>query len=172
VTADAREQRVTEELAANAPDLLTYLERRVTRDDAADLLAEVMLTVWRRADQLPVDPVRARMWLFVTARNVLANAERSERRRWRLANRLRMMLGPQTAPAAASDPEEGAEVRDAIARLSPDLAELIRLVHWDGLTLAEAAEVMEIPASTARGRYQRAKQELREALAVPETQPR
>lgn len=172
MTADAREQRVTEELAANAPDLLTYLERRVTRDDAADLLAEVMLTVWRRADQLPVDPVRARMWLFVTARNVLANAERSERRRWRLANRLRMMLGPQTAPAAASDPEEGAEVRDAIARLSPDLAELIRLVHWDGLTLAEAAEVMEIPASTARGRYQRAKQELREALAVPETQPR
>jgi RNA polymerase sigma factor (sigma-70 family) len=172
VTADAREQRVTEELAANAPDLLTYLERRVTRDDAADLLAEVMLTVWRRADQLPVDPVRARMWLFVTARNVLANAERSERRRWRLANRLRMMLGPQTAPAAASDPEEGAEVRDAIARLSPDLAELIRLVHWDGLTLAEAAEVMEIPASTARGRYQRAKQELREALTAAEAQPR
>lgn len=172
MTADAREQRVTEELAANAPDLLAYFERRVTRDDAADLLAEVMLTVWRRADQLPADPVRARMWLFVTARNVLANAERSERRRWRLANRLRMMLGSQTSPAAASDPEEGAEVRDAIARLSPDLAELIRLVHWDGLTLVEAAEVMEIPASTARGRYQRAKQELREALAVPETQPR
>jgi len=165
MTADGREQRVTEELAANAPDLLAYFERRVAHDDAADLLAEVMLTVWRRADQLPADPVRARMWLFVTARNVLANAERGERRRWRLANRLRMMLLGSSAAPAASDPGEAAEVRDAIARLSPDLAELIRLVHWDGLTLAEAAEIMEIPASTARGRYQRAKQELREALA-------
>lgn len=170
MSADAREQRVTEELAANAPDLLAYFERRVARDDAADLLAEVMLTVWRRADQLPVDPVRARMWLFVTARNVLANAERSERRRWRLANRLRlMMLGSSAMPDAASDGSEGAEVRDAIARLSPELAELIRLVHWDGLTLVEAAEVMEIPASTARGRYQRAKQELRDALAVAQS---
>jgi len=163
VTTDAREQRLTEELAANAPDLLAYFERRVAGADAADLLAEVMLTAWRRSAQLPADPERARMWLFVTARNVLANAERSERRRWRLANRLRVMMG---APATASDPGEGAEVRDAIARLAPELAELIRLVHWDGLTLAEAAEVMEIPASTARGRYQRAKQELREALAA------
>ena len=166
MAADARSQRITEELAANAPDLLAYFERRVARDDAADLLAEVMLTVWRRADQLPGDPVRARMWLFVTARNVLANAERSERRRWRLANRLRMMLPGSSGAPAASDPGEGAEVRDAIAHLAPELAELVRLVHWDGLTLAEAAEVMEIPASTARGRYQRAKQELREALAA------
>jgi len=166
MSADLREQRVTEELAANAPDLLAYFERRAARDDAADLLAEVMLTVWRRADQLPADPVRARMWLFVTARNVLANAERSSRRRWRLANRLRVMLGSPTPSSPASDPGEGAEVRDAIARLSPELAELVRLVHWDGLTLAEAAEVMEIPASTARGRYQRAKQELRAALAI------
>jgi len=167
VSADAREQRISEELAANAPDLLAYFERRVPRDDAADLLAEVMLAVWRRADQLPPEPERARMWLFVTARNVLANAERTERRRWRLANRLRMMLGsPAAASAASPASDEGAEVRDAIARLAPELAELIRLVHWDGLTLAEAAEVMEIPASTARGRYQRAKQELREALAA------
>ena len=163
MTTDAHEQRLTEELAANAPDLLAYFERRVAGADAADLLAEVMLTAWRRCAQLPDDPERARMWLFVTARHVLANAERSERRRWRLANRLRMMMG---APATASDPGEGSEVRDAIARLAPERAELIRLVHWDGLSLAEAAEVMEIPASTARGRYQRAKQELRVALAA------
>ena len=76
------------------------------------------------------------------------------------------MIGTPTASDAAPASDDGAEVRDAIARLAPELAELIRLVHWDGLTLAEAAEVMEIPASTARGRYQRAKQELRDALAV------
>lgn len=66
------------------------------------------------------------------------------------------------APAA----DEGAEVRDAIARLDPDLAEIVQLVHWERLSLAEAAEVVGIPASTARGRYQRAKERLRSALGA------
>ncbi|PZQ89018.1 MAG: RNA polymerase subunit sigma-24 [Leifsonia xyli] len=160
--ADDRAARLTEELAATAPELLAYFERRVQAADAADLLAEVMLTAWRRVGELPDDPERARMWLFVTARNVLANAARGERRRWRLANRLRLMVQPTAAPDAG----EGAEVRDAIARLAPEQAELVRLVHWEGLSLADAAEVLGIPASTARGRHQRAKAELREALAA------
>ncbi|MGU7670337.1 RNA polymerase sigma factor, partial [Escherichia coli] len=91
---------------------------------------------------------------------VLANADRSARRRWRLANRLRLLIHP--ADAAPAD--HGAEVRDAVARLDPELAELVRLVHWDGFSLAEAAELMSITASTARGRYARAKDELRRAL--------
>jgi RNA polymerase sigma-70 factor (ECF subfamily) len=70
-----------------------------------------------------------------------------------------------TTPTPAAD--EGAEVRDAISALHPDLAELVRLVHWDGFSLADAAAVVGIPASTARGRYQRAKDELRVALAAP-----
>ncbi|WP_460795718.1 RNA polymerase sigma factor [Microbacterium sp. GXF0217] len=57
-------------------------------------------------------------------------------------------------------------MRDAIGRLEPDLAELVRLVHWDRLSLTDAAELLGIPASTARGRYQRAKEQLRAALSV------
>lgn len=62
--------------------------------------------------------------------------------------------------------DAGADVRDAVARLDPELAELIRLVHWDRLTLAEAAHVTGIPASTARSRYQKAKEDLRTQLSV------
>ncbi|MFT3799320.1 RNA polymerase sigma factor [Microbacterium sp.] len=58
------------------------------------------------------------------------------------------------------------EVRDAIARLDPDDAELIRLVHWERLTIVDAAEVLGIPASTARGRYAKAKGDLRAMLGV------
>jgi DNA-directed RNA polymerase specialized sigma24 family protein len=54
-----------------------------------------------------------------------------------------------------------------IGRLSPDLAELIRLVHWDGLSLVAAAEMLGISASTARGRYARAKRQLHAALQEP-----
>jgi len=154
-------RRMTDAIASNSIDLLHYFERRVGRgEDAADLLAETMMTAWRRVRALPHDDEGARMWLFTIARNVLGNADRTERRRWRLANRLRVMLEPADAPGA----DEGHEVRDAVDRLSPDLAELVKLVHWDGFTVAQAADILGIPASTARTRHQRAKEELRAAL--------
>jgi len=155
--------RLTGAIAAASSDLLAYFERRSSNPDAADLLAETMITAWRRVDALPVDDEQARMWLFGIARNVLLNAGRGQRRRWQLADRVRGML---TADAIAGPADEGMEVRDAISRLEPDLAELVRLIHWDGFSIVEAASIMEIPASTARGRYQRAKGELRTALAV------
>lgn len=40
------------------------------------------------------------------------------------------------------------------------------MVHWDQFTRAEAAELLEEPASTVRGRYARTKAELRRALGV------
>jgi DNA-directed RNA polymerase specialized sigma24 family protein len=44
---------------------------------------------------------------------------------------------------------------------------VVRLVHWDGFTLGEAAALEGIPASTARSRYARAKRELAVALGLP-----
>ena len=48
--------RVDAALHANADALLAFAERRVGRDDAPDVLAEVMLVAWRRAADLPADP--------------------------------------------------------------------------------------------------------------------
>lgn len=155
--------RLTAALESAASDLLAYLERRVGPDDAPDLLGETMVVAWRRVKELSKDSERARMWLFGIARGTLLNHQRGQRRRWALADRIRLQVREApTAPAA----DEGADVRDAIARLDPDLVELVRLVHWERLSLADAAEVLGIPASTARGRYQRAKEELRAALRV------
>lgn len=55
-------------------------------------------------------------------------------------------------------------MRDALARLEDELAEIVRLVHGDGFTLVEVAQLLDVPASTVRGRYQRAKEILRAAL--------
>ncbi|GAA2013143.1 RNA polymerase sigma factor [Microbacterium ulmi] len=155
--------RLTTALTEASPSLLAYLQRRVGFDDAPDLLGETMVVAWRRVGDLPADPERARMWLFGIARGTLLNHARGERRRWALADRIRGHAG---ADAAAPAADEGSEVRDAIARLDADLAELVRLVHWERFSLVEAAEVLGIPASTARGRYARAKDELRAALGV------
>lgn len=163
------DKRLTTALREASADLLAYLQRRVGHDAAPDLLGETMVVAWRRVSDLPHEPERARMWLFGIARGTLLNHMRGERRRWALADRIRGHAGAEAASPAADD---GAEVRDAIDRLDADLAELVRLVHWERLTLVEAAELLGIPASTARSRYAKAKEELRTALGVAATATR
>jgi len=75
-------------------------------------------------------------------------------------------LASSAVPVAAPPADHGLEVRDAIARLDPELAELVRLVHWDGFSLGEVAALEGIPASTVRSRYAHAKRELAVALGV------
>lgn len=161
MTAD--DDRIATVVAANAADLLAYVSRRVGPDDAPDLLGETMVVAWRRVGELPDDEERARMWLFGIARGTLLNHARGQRRRWALADRIRLD-GSEDRSGCPAD--AGADVRDAISRLDSGHAELVRLVHWDGFSLAEAAELLGIPASTARGRYARAKEELRAALSI------
>jgi DNA-directed RNA polymerase specialized sigma24 family protein len=43
---------------------------------------------------------------------------------------------------------------------------LVRLVHWEGFTLADAAQLINIPAATARGRYARARSLLQVELSA------
>ncbi len=147
-----------------APDLLDYFAWRLpSSEDAADALAETLLQAWRRADQLPEDPTQARMWLYTIAANVLSNQNRSGRRRAALTDRLREHLSSVLAEPRA-DLAEQVAVRDAVARLPGEQGELVRLVHWDGLTLAQAAGVLGINPSTARSRYAAARHALRLAL--------
>jgi RNA polymerase sigma factor (sigma-70 family) len=153
-------------LVATAPDLLRYLRRRAP-EDAADLLGEVMLVAWRRAGELPEAPEEARLWLFGVARLALRNAARSRSRRLRLADALRARLATEAPVAPDPADDAGAEVRDAISRLPDDLAELVRLVHWDGFSLAESAQILDLNPSTVRSRYARARAELRRSLSLP-----
>lgn len=149
-------------LRGTADDLLRYFERRVAvREDAADLLSETMCVAWRRVDKLPEEPERQRMWLFTIAANVLANGRRSRRRAAALSTRLRGMLREASTP----DHAETLAVRDAVLRLHDAHRELVMLIHWDGFTVTEAAELLGLNPSTARGRYAAARDQLRQALA-------
>ncbi|WP_101525853.1 RNA polymerase sigma factor [Nocardioides houyundeii] len=143
-------------------DLLAYFVRRVTTpEDAADLLGETMLTAWSRIDKLPETPERQRMWLFVIAAHTLSNHRRTAQRRLGLTERLRTVLSTAAGPA---DTEGSYAVRDAVLRLHEAQRELVMLVHWEGFTLVEAAELLGLNASTARSRYAAARAALREAL--------
>lgn len=144
-----------------APTLLKYFVRRVVvREDAADLLGETLLTLWRRAVDVPVTDEAARMWLFGVARRVLATHRRGRHRRCALAERLRAELA---VTGATGDPV-AEHVRAAVRALPERDRELVGLIHWEGFGPAEAAAILGIRPGTARMRYQRARERLATAL--------
>lgn len=152
-------------LRANAGRILDYLARRVDNpEDAADLFGDAYLVAWRKRRSMPADEEGARKWLYVVARNTLLSHYRSKRRRKALTELLRREM--TRALDVAPPDDEAVEIREAIASLPPAQGELVRLVHWDGLSLVDAADVMGVGASTARSRYAAAKENLRRALAV------
>lgn len=164
MTSPNRKKRLlTTALRESNGDLLRFLHRRVGPDDAPDLFGETLLIAWRRVEDLPEDATEARMWLFGLARGTLLNYARGQRRRLALVDKVRTHMPVRTVAPPA---DEGGEVRDAMERLKPELAEIVQLVHWDGFTLAQAADIIGIPAATARSRYARAKDDLRATLGV------
>lgn len=149
---------------AHFRDLVGFALRRTQRpEDAADVVAETFLVVWRRIGDVPPAD-EARLWLFGVCRRVLANHERGRNRRTRLGARLRDVLGDQAVPDPASGVTASLVLRDAMEHLRPADRDLLQLVAWEGLQPSEAALVLGLPSRTVRTRLSRARTRLREQL--------
>jgi RNA polymerase sigma factor (sigma-70 family) len=147
---------------ANYHRVLGYALRRVDREDAADVVAETFLTAWRRLDDVP-DGHAARLWLYGTARRVLANQQRGRRRRARLAERVRADAGEAVqSPTAVADVSVAAA---AFARLRSEEREVLALVAWEGLDAGEVAKVLGCSRNAARIRLHRARRRFARELA-------
>lgn len=165
-------RRVEDLIRMNGADLLRYFLRRVPNsEDAADLLHNTFLVVWRRRAAVPVDALHARMWCFGVARNVLREGRRAGARRDALADALEDELRVIKKATIEADPEKAAEraelaaaVRSALDTLDTRSRELIILVHWDDFSLKEAAKQLRMNESTARTRYARARTKLANQL--------
>lgn len=156
------EQRFARLYREHAREIFRYALRRCPdREDAADVVAETFLIAWRRLADVPAGE-ESRLWLFGTARRVLANQRRGERRRSRLAEQLRAELRSERPAEAGENPSE---VLEALAALGEDDRELLMLVGWEELTPAQAARVLGITSLAARSRLHRARRRLRERLA-------
>jgi RNA polymerase sigma factor (sigma-70 family) len=142
--------------------------RAASRSDAQDATAEVFLTAWRRLEDVPEGDA-ARVWLYATARRVIANQRRSSRRRAALQERL-------TAEAAAYVPTSADQqetlVREALRSLEPRDREVLLLAEWEELSASEIAAVLGCLTVTARGRLHRARRRFRAAFEELESEGR
>jgi RNA polymerase sigma factor (sigma-70 family) len=161
-----RDQQRFEALHASTGErLLRYFLRRIDDPgDAADLVAETYLVLWRRIGRLPGNEDGARAWAFGVAAGVLRNHRRGVRRRLALADRLRDSLTETTQPDSPST--SSGLIRAALEHLSEEDQELVTLIAWDGLSPTKAAQALGIEPGAARVRLHRARRRLRAALGA------
>jgi RNA polymerase sigma-70 factor (ECF subfamily) len=157
--------------------LVNYLHRLVRQtDDAHDLAQEVFVRVYQALDRF--DPqYRFSTWLFRVAQN--AAIDQIRRRRFRTVS-----IGPgdesredggrsvdveDRAPGALAEleaRERDGEVRAAIEALPWEYRELIVMRHYGELAYEEIAESKGMPLGTVKNKLFRARQMLKQTLAV------
>lgn len=147
-----------------------FLARRGGAQLADDLLVEVFARAFAARDRFDPAHDDARPWLYGIARYTLLAELRGRSRQEAAASR--------QPPAAITDPyrdaddrldaqSRRAEMAGALTRLPEPEREVLLLVAWEGLSPAEAARVLGVPAGTARSRLHRARAQLRTLLQHP-----
>jgi RNA polymerase sigma factor (sigma-70 family) len=133
------------------PILGYALRRTSSEEDAADVVAETFLVLWRRLDDVPPGE-ETKPWLYGIARHVISNGQRSERRRRRLLARMRA-----SRRAEGADVGVGSVVSNVMLQLSPRDRELLRLAAWEDLTPAEIGIAFGCSTNAAKVRLHRAR---------------
>lgn len=167
-TAPSREERFRLLYADAYDDVLRFVQRRIGPDRAEDVVAEAMLVVWRRVDEVPNEPGDSRAWLFGIARNCLLNSHRTRRRHEALAVRLADTVALIPTMGVVSDAADlvarRVDVAAAWARLSASDQEILSLSVFEDLTSSQAGAVIGISAGAYRLRLSRVRRALRRDL--------
>lgn len=159
---DQQELRFHRLYQANFAPVQAYAVNRLgTIDDVPDVVAEVFTTAWRRLSDVPPAPAD-RLWLYGTARRVIARRHRSASRLRNLVGRLAAERYP-TEVAGAHDPAQQ-RVLTALSELKPAHREALLLVHWEELSYAEAAQALGCSVNAVGIRVHKAKTRLRALL--------
>jgi len=155
---DARFARIYE---LHHRSIRDYCRRRLASHVVDDAVAETFLTAWRKIDDVPADD-EALLWLYRVAYRVIGHQWRSTNRRRRLDDKLRSV---PHRPTAGTDEglvrdDEHRLVLEAATHLGEKDAEVLRLVAWEQLQIADIAAVLGIAPNAVKQRIHRAKRNL------------
>lgn len=152
---DALERLYTRHGLALLNLLLGYLH---DRQWAEDVLQTVMLAVWQGAAAFRGES-QVRTWLFAIARRQALKALRQHTDTHQLLE--------ETLPASDDflhRHQQSSDLTTALGQLPHEQRIALELVFYRGLTLAEAAEYLDIPLNTLKSRLFRARNTLRVLL--------
>ena len=146
-------QRFEQIYAEHHEAVRRYVRRRAPETVVDDVVSDTFYVCLRKIDRVPAEPLP---WLYAVARKTLAN---ERRKRSRLTHGEKVVA---VEPAPAGD----GVLAGAFNALSERDREVLRLIAWEGLSLADAATVLGCSAVACRVRYHRAKSRLASRLAA------
>jgi RNA polymerase sigma-70 factor, ECF subfamily len=130
---------------------------------AEDLLHDVVLEAWHRARDFDPGRGTVRAWLVTRMRSRALDRRAATIRQARLAEQVGRDAEPQASTIAARP--DGDRMRRHLQGLPADLAEVVEMAYFDGLSFSDIARQLGIPIGTVKSRMARALQVLRERLA-------
>jgi RNA polymerase sigma-70 factor, ECF subfamily len=137
-----------------------YSVRRVGNQTADEIAAETFLVAWRRWEAIPPDPLP---WLYGVARNVVLQHQEDSGRQRRAQTALDHELRSQ--PAGAAEVED-LRLWEAWAQLRAVDREVLALMAWEELSVADAARVLGCSAAVFSVRLHRARRRLERRLTA------
>jgi RNA polymerase sigma-70 factor (ECF subfamily) len=143
-----------------------YLERRVGRAAAEDLLGDVWVVAFESRRTYDRSFADARPWLYGMALNRLRHYWRSRPAEDLVPDVTSLANGWDPWPAVDVRVDSRTVLRAALAGLGPDEREVLTLVAGEDLAVVDAARVLGIPAGTARRLLHQARTALRNAPEV------
>lgn len=159
----SREERFEALYVQQYSSIYAYAHRRLAGMgvDVHGVVADVFAVAWRRLDDVPAAP-EDRLWLFGVARRRVSRARRSG---WRW-HRLQARLSEEARVRANGNIEAGTAtvISAAIDGLRPLDREVLQLVMWEGLTHAEAGQVLGCSPNAVALRLHKARLRLRSVL--------
>ena len=137
------------------------------REEAEDVLQEVFLQVWRKAEDFDENRGRPFTWLVTLARSRGIDRLRTLAARDRVAEAGAKEVVDAVSDAAtdAFKSEQRGLVNKALAQLPDEQKRPLMLAYFDGLTQSEIATRLGAPLGTVKTRMRTGMMNLREQLA-------
>jgi RNA polymerase sigma-70 factor (ECF subfamily) len=152
-----------------APRVKSYL-MRLGADGAAaeEITQDVMVSVWRKADQFDRAQASVSTWIFRIARNRRIDVFRRTRKPELDPEEPLVLPAALEAPDARVDAADiEASVRAALKELPAEQLQLLQLAFYEGLSHREIAEKLGLPLGTVKSRIRLAFQKMKPKLEQP-----
>jgi RNA polymerase sigma-70 factor (ECF subfamily) len=127
----------------------------IALSNGPDAAQEALVAVFRSLRTLK-DPAALFGWVRAIAIREAIRVARQDQRQ---------VVADLAELPARDDPQLAVDIRDTLARLSPEHRALLVLRDLEGLDERDAAALLEVPAGTAKSRLHRARESFRKAWA-------